>query len=100
MINMEVLGLRLRYFRLKRNLSVEQVRVYLQLESVQAIYKWENGKCLPQADRLLLLMQLYEIEVEDLLLPTENKLPASINTYRTNARPRLKAYFYFLKGLQ
>ena len=62
-----IIGRNLRRCRIAKNLSVEDVREYLQLGSLQAIYKWEEGKCYPQADTFLALMQLYGIGVEELL---------------------------------
>ena len=33
----------------------------MQFSSVQAIYKWESGKCFPSADNLLALAELYGV---------------------------------------
>lgn len=43
------------------------VREYLQLGSVQAIYKYEAGLSYPPADTLLALMELYDIDRTDLI---------------------------------
>ena len=66
-IKLETIGFNLKKYRLRKALTVDQVREYLHLESVQAIYKWEKGKCLPQAENLLLLMHLYNVRAEDLI---------------------------------
>ena len=50
-----------------RNLSVEEVRKYMRFSSVQAIYKWESGKCFPSADNLLALAELYGVNPVDLM---------------------------------
>ena len=63
----KVIGSNLKKLRKSRNLSVEQVRCYMQLSSVQAIYKWERGESLPQADTLLALMQLYGVNRIDVI---------------------------------
>lgn len=57
----KVIGNNLKKLRDARNLSVEEVREYMQLGTVQAIYKWERGDGLPQADSLIALMQLYGV---------------------------------------
>lgn len=57
--NFKVIGNNLKTLRLANNLSVEDVRDYMQLGTVQAVYKWERGDGLPQADTLIALMQLY-----------------------------------------
>ena len=56
-----VIGSNLKKLRIMNNLTVEYVREYMQLGTVQAIYKWERGDCLPQADSLLALMELYGV---------------------------------------
>lgn len=61
------IGKNLKELRLKNNMTVEDVREYMQLGSVQAIYKWERGDCLPQADTLLALMELYGVNRIDRL---------------------------------
>ena len=55
----KVIGRNLKALRLANHLSVEDVRDYMQLGTVQAVYKWERGDGLPQADSLIALMQLY-----------------------------------------
>lgn len=65
--NMKNIGNNLRRCRENKHLTVEDVKCYLRIGSVQAIYKWEEGKNYPQADTLLALMELYEIGVADLL---------------------------------
>ena len=58
----KVIGQRLRYYRKKCNLTAEEVREYLSLGSVQAIYKWENGVTIPAVDNFLALMELYGVD--------------------------------------
>lgn len=60
-------GRKMRSIRRSRNISVEQVRRYMGFESVQAIYKWERGECLPQADTLIALSLLYQVNPIELL---------------------------------
>lgn len=54
-------GKRMRDIRKSRKFTVEQVREYMEFESVQSIYKWERGECLPQADTLIALSILYHV---------------------------------------
>ena len=60
-------GRKMRSIRKERHISVEQVRQYMGFESVQAIYKWERGECLPQADTLIALSILYQVNPIELL---------------------------------
>lgn len=59
-------GKKMRSIRKSRNLSVEQVRDYMGFESVQSIYKWERGECYPQADTLIALSLLYQVNPVEL----------------------------------
>ena len=61
-------GERIRELRRERNISVEQIRKFLQFQSAQAIYKWENGKCFPMADNLMALAKLFEVNPADIMV--------------------------------
>lgn len=63
----QLIGTNLRRCRQAKGFSVEQVREYLCIGSIQAIYKWEEGKSYPQTDTMFALMELYEIGIQDLL---------------------------------
>jgi hypothetical protein len=41
---------------------------YMGFESTQAVYKWEAGKCYPQADNLVALAILYNVSPMELLV--------------------------------
>lgn len=75
--NMEVIGKNLRRLREARNLTVDEVREYLRLGSVQAVYKYEKGKSYPQADTMFALMELYGATVGDLVYDFEEDAKAS-----------------------
>ena len=61
-------GARMRAIRQERKISVEQVMEYMGFESTQAVYKWEAGKCFPQADNLIALAILYRVSPMELLI--------------------------------
>lgn len=61
-------GARMRAIRQERKISVKQVMEYMGFESTQAVYKWEAGKCFPQADNLLALAILYRVSPMELLV--------------------------------
>lgn len=63
---MRTMGGNLRRFREEKGLSVEEIREYLGLGSVQSVYQYENGVAMPRADALLALMELYDITPQDL----------------------------------
>ncbi|MBQ8813683.1 MAG: helix-turn-helix transcriptional regulator [Lachnospiraceae bacterium] len=74
-------GQRMRDIRKARNISVKQVMEYMGFESTQAVYKWETGKCYPQADNLLALAKLYHVSPMELLVE-EDSLSSSFFVYR------------------
>lgn len=61
-------GARMKEIRKQRNISVKQVMEYMGFESTQAVYKWESGKCYPQADNLVALAILYNVSPMELLV--------------------------------
>mgnify|MGYP004521398917 FL=1 len=61
-------GARMRAIRQERKISVKQVMEYMDFESTQAVYKWEAGKCFPQADNLIALAILYRVSPMELLV--------------------------------
>ncbi len=63
----KVVGRNLKRLREERGYTVEEIREYLCLGSVQAVYKYENGKSYPAADALLALMELYDVKVQDIV---------------------------------
>lgn len=69
-------GARMRAIRQERKISVKQVMEYMGFESTQAVYKWEAGKCFPQADNLIALAILYRVSPMELLVE-EDQVPSS-----------------------
>ena len=72
----KVIGRNLRKLRLAKGMTVEEVREYMRLGTVQSIYKWERGDGLPQADSLIALMQLYDVSNIE-LITEEGSEPSS-----------------------
>ena len=74
---MKIVGRNLRNLRVENNLSVNEVKDYLCLGTVQAVYKYETGKGYLPSDNLLALANLYGVSVEYLvrgsLIPTEEQ---------------------------
>lgn len=77
-------GRNLRRLREACGFSVEEVRRYMKLESVQAIYRWELGYNFPTADNLLALAELYGVNPVKMLIPKEpgtDRTPERIEVY-------------------
>lgn len=79
--SMEASGKKMREIRKSRNISVKQVMEYMEFESTQAVYKWERGKCFPQADNLLALAQLYGVNPLELMVE-EDETSSSVFMFR------------------
>ena len=67
------IGRNLKRLREAKKLTVDEVRRYLGVGSVQAIYKYEAGKSYPPADAMFALMQLYEADLYDILCGRESR---------------------------
>ena len=65
--DMQLIGSNLKRLREAKHLTVDEVREYLCLGSVQAVYKYEKGKSYPQADTMFALMQLYDADLYDII---------------------------------
>lgn len=77
-------GLRMKEIRMQRNISVKQVMEYMGFESTQAVYKWEAGRCYPQADNLVALAILYKVSPVELLVE-EDMLSSSFDLWECAA---------------
>ena len=64
--NPKTIGRNLRRLRVRAGYSADEVREYLCLGSVQAVYKQERGESYPQADTLMALLELYEADFKDI----------------------------------
>ncbi|MBR1771983.1 MAG: helix-turn-helix transcriptional regulator [Lachnospiraceae bacterium] len=67
--NPKIIGQNLKRLREQHGYSVEDIRKYLYLGSVQAIYKYESGKGYPPVDTMFALMELYHVEMWDIVSP-------------------------------
>lgn len=81
--DMKLIGRNLKRLREMKNLSVEEVRRYLRLGSVQAVYKYEEGKSYPQTDNMLALMELYEADLDDIIREHEEsrQMSSDVNIF-------------------
>ena len=81
-----LIGKNLRRLREAKNLSVEEVKEYLRLGSVQAIYKYESGQSYPQTDTMFALMELYEAELNDIIREPQDEK----DVYKRQVQPLKK----------
>lgn len=67
-VDMQATGDRIKQLRKEHNMRVFDLANALGLESEQAIYKWQRGQCLPNADNLVRLSILFGCHIEDILI--------------------------------
>ncbi len=99
-------GKNMRRLREAKHLTAEQVREYMQLGSVQAVYKWERGECFPQADNLMALALLYEVKPEMMMVQQKQSAFEGVffypntNMEKIRIRRMERYYFWFLPLLR
>lgn len=67
-LDMQATGRRIRELRQMHKISIQTLRESMQLESVQAIYKWERGASVPSLDNMILLSKIFETPIESILV--------------------------------
>lgn len=67
-IDVAATGMNIKRLCSERGLSVREVQDYLNLSSSQAIYKWFRGESVPKSDNLIILAELFDVQVDDILV--------------------------------
>ncbi len=94
--DLKIIGENLRRLREEKSLSVDEVREYLRLGSVQAVYKYEKGKSYPQADTMFALMELYGANLSDITCKHEE----CVCSFNEEGRvPSSAIYGYYINEL-
>ena len=73
-IDLIATGNNIRRLRLERGLSVRDLQSYFGFEEPRAIYKWQKGESLPTVDNLYALGNLFEVPMDQILVPVAVKL--------------------------
>ena len=66
--SMQLTGAKLKEIREVKGISVEEVRIFLGLESRQAIYRWESGVTFPEISNLANYCVLLGVPMEEVLI--------------------------------
>ena len=72
-IDMVATGRKIAELRTSRGYSVKELQEYFGFDAPQAIYKWQRGQSLPSTDNLYALSYLFEVPMEEILVPLEFK---------------------------
>lgn len=67
-IDLQRTGLNIRTLRKSKGVSVRELMGIFGFNTPQAIYKWENGKCLPTIDNLVILASVLGVTINDILV--------------------------------
>lgn len=62
-------GNNIRRLRMERGLTVRDLQSYFGFEEPRAIYKWQKGESLPTVDNLYALGVLFEVPIDQILVP-------------------------------
>ncbi len=81
-ISMEKTGKRLGHLMRQGRYSVKDIQKLLDLACPQPVYRWLQGKALPTVDHLYILSGLFQIHMEELLVPECEVLKAVIREHR------------------
>ena len=73
-IDLVATGENIRRMRLERGLSVRDLQAYFGFEEPRAIYKWQKGETLPSVDNLYALGKLFEVPMDQILIPITTKV--------------------------
>ncbi len=106
--NLKIIGENLKRLRIRKGLTVEEVREYLRLGSVQAVYKYEQGRGYPQTDAMFALMELYDASLSDIIYKYEpircdcywmdmGVIIEVANNNRTGHFKRIKRYYEIMR---
>ena len=74
-IDLRATGRAIKEKREAAGLTVQDIQNYFGFEYPQAVYKWQQGKCLPSVDNLLALARLLRVPMEDLLVYEDREVP-------------------------
>ena len=72
-IDLTATGRNITRLRKAKGLSVRDIQAWYGFEEPQAIYKWQQGKCLPTVDNLVALSVLLEVPINEILVLVNDK---------------------------
>ena len=71
-IDLAATGRNITKLRVKAGISVRDLQAVMGFTNPQAIYKWQNGYCLPSIDNLVILAAVLGTTVDDILAYEED----------------------------
>ena len=77
-IDVKATGLNIYRLCEERNLTARYLQGVFEFGSVQAIYKWWNGRCLPTIDNLVVLAAVLDVKMEDILVVRNREIEKAV----------------------
>ena len=73
-IDLTATGQNIKNLRVSAGISVRDLQEIFGFTNPQAIYKWQNGDCMPSIDNLVILAAVLGVTVDEILV-TDEDLP-------------------------
>ena len=67
-IDLRATGQNIKNLRVAAGISVRDLQAVLGFTNPQAIYKWQNGDCMPSIDNLVILAAVLGVTVDQILV--------------------------------
>ena len=67
-IDVAATGINIVNLRIAAGLSVKDLQDIFGFANPQAIYKWQNGSCLPSIDNLVILAAVFGVTLNDIIV--------------------------------
>lgn len=68
LVDLEKTGKNIQRLRKANNMSVKELQMVFGFENPQAIYKWQQGRCLPTIDNLMIMADVFKVRIEDIIV--------------------------------
>ena len=68
-------GKNIKRIREASGISVRDIQNILGFTNPQAVYKWQNGECLPSIDNLVILAAVLGVTVDEILVTDDDEDP-------------------------
>ena len=72
-IDLIATGNNIKRLRIECGLTVRDLQDYFGFEEPRAIYKWQNGQCLPTVDNLYALGHILRVTLDEIIIPVSHK---------------------------
>lgn len=67
-IDLELTGQKIKEMRNVNGISVKELADVLGFSNCNAIYKWQNGVCLPTIDNLVVLGEVFGVNIGEIIV--------------------------------